>query len=124
MDGNIYGKILQYEPGITHHLIVVGILGRVIHVYGDFLPRHLFGKRFTALCATIRMVFLALCFLFFHHFLWTKKKVEATSKSYHYDVVIVDGVSTPLVLLKYIGHCKILFYCHFPDKVRLLFFVE
>jgi len=62
---------------------------------GDWLPRSILG-RCQALFASIRMLYITLyCILFI--------------KS---DVVIVDQVSTPLLLLS--GHPTI-FYCHYPD---------
>lgn len=71
------------------------------------------------------MLFLTLCFLWLRHFRNRHTAASNASpstsgddrKRYVYDVIILDGVSTPLPLLKVAG-CKILFYCHFPDMVR------
>lgn len=89
-----------------------GVLGNSVLVYGDFLPRTVFG-RFTAACSMLRMVYLAVIFLCFHYFSYHK------SSGYHhnsYDILILDGVSTPIPLLRFFAKkLKILFYCHFPD---------
>ncbi|GJD08727.1 Alpha-1,3/1,6-mannosyltransferase ALG2 [Galdieria sulphuraria] len=62
------------------------------------IPRTIFGK-FQAICALVRCFLLTIWLLF----------VEPTP-----DVVIVDAVSSPLVLLTLFG-IPSLFYCHFPD---------
>ncbi len=81
-----------------------GSLGDSIRVYGDWLPRNVFGK-FTAFFAIIRMLYLALIIgLFF----------RSTT-----DIVFIDGVSAPIPLFRAFGF-KVLFYCHFPDKVTFL----
>lgn len=70
-------------------------------MYGDWLPRHLFGK-FTAFFAILRMIYLAIIVVLFYN---------QTS-----ELVFMDGVSAPIPLLRLFG-LKVLFYCHFPDKV-------
>lgn len=79
----------------------VGLLGKSVHVHGDWLPRQLFGK-FTAFFAILRMIYLAIIVGLFYG--------SST------DVVILDGVSAPVPLLRFFG-LKVLFYCHFPDLV-------
>jgi len=64
---------------------------------GDWLPRSVFG-RCQALFASVRMVYITLYLMF---------KLNT-------DVVFVDQVSTPLLLL-YLLNYPTLFYCHFPD---------
>jgi len=74
--------------------------GRVrVVAAGDWLPRSVAG-RCHALCATVRMLYLAL----YLHFCWTC------------DVVVVDQVSSPLPLLRFWGF-PTLFYCHYPDML-------
>lgn len=73
-----------------------------MHVYGDWLPRQLFG-RFTAFFAILRMIYLAFIVALFY--------------SRTTDLVILDGVSAPIPILSLFGF-KVLFYCHFPDMVR------
>ena len=43
----------------------IGCLGSKVLVYGDWLPRHLFGGKFTALFAIIRMIYLSIALYFF-----------------------------------------------------------
>lgn len=64
----------------------------------DWLPRSVFGK-FFALCAVVRMIFLAL---------YVRLFVSA-------DVYIVDQVSTCVPFLRVLSNKKVLFYCHYPD---------
>eukprot|EP00898_Chlorokybus_atmophyticus_P008527 jgi/Chlat1/8676/Chrsp88S08074 len=73
-----------------------------VRVFGDFLPRSLFG-RLHALCAYIRCAYVAWALVLttlFHH--------DA------FDVALVDQVSAAIPILRLTG-AKILFYCHFPD---------
>lgn len=71
-----------------------------VRVYGDFLPRHLFGM-FHIVFAALRSLYLALYLYFFI--------------SFHYDLIIVDQISYGVPILR---HCatRLLFYCHYPDK--------
>eukprot|EP00033_Pygsuia_biforma_P003801 GCRY01004166.1.p1 GENE.GCRY01004166.1~~GCRY01004166.1.p1 ORF type:complete len:408 (+),score=88.46 GCRY01004166.1:108-1331(+) len=75
-----------------------------VNCYGDFLPRHTFG-RFFAFWAYFRMVYVSIVMIFKHYF------VEK------YDCVFIDQVSIPVCLFRLFTPCKILFYCHFPDKL-------
>ncbi len=68
--------------------IIEGILGKDIVVYGDWLPRHINNKG-TALFASIRMIYATLASL-----------VCLRHKSF--DLVIIDGVSTSIPLIKVI----------------------
>lgn len=84
-----------------HFYCVSGNLGHTVRVHGDWLPRQIFGKM-TAFCAILRMIYLALIVIMFY--------LPTT------DVVILDGVSAPIPLLR-LFNVKVLFYCHFPDMV-------
>ena len=53
-------------------------------VYGDWLPRTIFGK-FTAMCAILRMIYLAIM-------LYSDKN--------SIDVVLLDGVSAPIPIIQ------------------------
>ena len=91
----------RYCTNTDVYALLIGVLGKCIHVYGDWLPRNLFGK-FTAFFAIVRMIFLAFIVGFFYR-----------SQS---DLVFLDGVSAPVPILRLFG-LRVLFYCHFPDKV-------
>ncbi|KAL9654228.1 hypothetical protein ABK040_010261 [Willaertia magna] len=74
-----------------------------VKVFGDFIPRTLFGY-FYILFVSIRMFYLTLRMYF--------------SSTKNYDIIIVDQYSYHLPLLKYLfPKSKIIFYCHFPDKL-------
>ncbi|KTW28823.1 hypothetical protein T552_04116 [Pneumocystis carinii B80] len=75
-----------------------GILG--VNVYGDKIPRKIFGK-LSVFCAIIRQLYLSLRLFF---------KIEK------YDVIIMDVLPISIPLLRW--KClKIVFYCHFPDQL-------
>lgn len=71
-----------------------------VTVYGDWLPRHVYG-RFFALCAYIRMIYAALCILFLEDIP---------------DIVLCDLVSICIPILKLRCSC-VIFYVHFPDQL-------
>lgn len=72
-----------------------------IEVHGNLFPRTIFG-RLIAFCAYIRMV---LCALY-----------VVTFRSSEFDYFILDQVSFPIPILKLVNS-KVLFYCHYPDKL-------
>eukprot|EP00904_Undaria_pinnatifida_P012594 jgi/Undpi1/8465/HiC_scaffold_25.g10932.m1 len=101
-----------------------GALAGLIRVRGDWLPRHLIFGRFTALCAIVRMMWLALCVVLGD----TGKPKSgsgggggggsAAGGGVTKRVIFCDGVSAPVPLLRLAG--PVLFYCHFPDKLLVL----
>ena len=79
-----------------------GKLSDKVYIYGDWLPRSIFGKMM-ALCAIIRMIYLTFIIIFMYCIGMI-------------DVIILDGISAPIPLLKLFS-IPVLFYCHFPDKL-------
>lgn len=73
-----------------------------VRVIGDSLPRHIFGK-FSIVCAIFRQLTLALWLLQYHR--------------NTYDALFIDQLSACIPLLKWFSSARILFYCHFPDKL-------
>jgi len=71
-----------------------------VKVHGDFLPRCLFGGLYIVF-AILRSLYLALVILF---------------AGVRYDVIVSDQLSVSIPILRLTG-AKILFYCHFPDKL-------
>ncbi|KAL0221720.1 hypothetical protein RCL1_001574 [Eukaryota sp. TZLM3-RCL] len=78
-----------------------------VHVHGNWFPRCFFNK-FFALCAYLRTFLTTITFIF--HFLLPKNKSERPH------LVFVDQVAVVVPLLRLFRY-KVLFYCHFPDKL-------
>lgn len=75
-----------------------------VQVYGDFLPTNLNGK-FKIVFAFLRQLYLTI-------------KLIITFKIFKYDILILDQLSYCIPLLHlFCWNTKILFYCHFPDKL-------
>lgn len=76
-----------------------------VEVYGDFLPRNILGK-FFIVCAFLRQLWLVLTLI-------------CTGQLKRFDVIFVDQLAYCIPLLHYFkrSDAKILFYCHFPDKL-------
>lgn len=72
-----------------------------VRVYGDFLPLHL-RQRLRVPCAIIRMCYVAL---------------RLATCGEQFDVIFCDLVSHAVVPLRLLTRAKIIFYCHFPDKL-------
>ncbi|MDH5324851.1 MAG: glycosyltransferase [Gammaproteobacteria bacterium] len=72
-----------------------------IRIIGSFLPISLW-QRLRAPCAIVRMLYIA----------WAISRLPEPP-----DIVICDLTAHPLPLLRRLCNSKILFYCHFPDKL-------
>ena len=72
-----------------------------VRVHGSWVPRHVFGI-FHALLASVRCLWVT-CALLLH--------------DPDCQVVVVDQVSSPIVLLRLASSAAVLFYCHFPDML-------
>lgn len=78
-----------------------GPLAKCIKVYGDWLPKTIFGKLY-AFCAWVRVLYVTLVIGFLY--------------SNELDAFFVDQVSISIPLLRYFGK-PVLFYGHYPDKL-------
>ncbi|KAG0674119.1 Alpha-1,3-mannosyltransferase-like protein [Pichia californica] len=75
-----------------------------VHVYGDFLPTNINGK-FNIVFAFLRQLYLSLHLIL-------------SFKIFSYDIIILDQLSYCIPILHlFAWNTKILFYCHFPDKL-------
>ena len=73
-----------------------GILGNSINVYGDWIPRHIYGKG-TAFFAIIRMIYMTMILIL-------KSIVHKLYNNSNYvDFVFMDGVSESIPLLTLLG---------------------
>ncbi|XP_033636171.1 alpha-1,3/1,6-mannosyltransferase ALG2-like [Asterias rubens] len=89
----------HHDPGHCFKETSDGTLD--VKAVGDWLPRSIFGRCY-ALCAYIRMMYVALYLVFFSGLV--------------YDVVFCDQISACIPFLK-LKRTKVLFYCHFPDQL-------
>jgi len=94
----------HHEPNRCFSETIDGTLR--VHVHGDFLPRALFN-RLSILFATWRM-------------LWCTFMVSLFYSAF--DVIVVDQVSAVIPLARFFAFIlrrktKVIFYCHFPDKL-------
>jgi alpha-1,3/alpha-1,6-mannosyltransferase len=111
---------LSYD--VSHIGKNLGVLGDSIEVYGDWLPRHILGKC-TAFCAILRMLYLTVIIVVRHLIrCMTSRLQKFRGKPLvdveESDVILMDGVSASLPLL-FLAGIPSIFYCHFPDKVRV-----
>nr|XP_023012047.1 alpha-1,3/1,6-mannosyltransferase ALG2 [Leptinotarsa decemlineata] len=72
-----------------------------VEVYGDWLPRSIFGK-FQALCAYIRMIYLSIVYILF-------MRDENKPDLYFTDLI---PIANPFLKL---ANEKVIYYCHHPD---------
>lgn len=76
-----------------------------VRVRGDTLFPANIGGRFAILCAMLRQLHLAIALII-------------DNKDAQYDAIFIDQLSTVVPLLKlFLPSIRILFYCHFPDKL-------
>ena len=76
-----------------------GELDGLVHVYGDWLPRTIFGL-FYKWCTVVRMIYVTII-------------VCLTKRC---DIVFCDQESVIVPILRFRGW-PVLFYCHYPDKL-------
>ena len=92
-----------------------GPLASRVVVVGDWLPRSLLGSgKGIALCSSLRMLYLALYLVLSSVLSSLSSLVRSSSSLACFDLVVADGVSTMVPLLR-LGGFPVLFYCHFPD---------
>jgi alpha-1,3/alpha-1,6-mannosyltransferase len=81
-----------------------GRLSHNVHRTGTWIPANLLGG-LTAFCSTLRMIWLTLM---------------VTIQFRQADVIVVDVLPTAIpILTKWLPQSRVLFYCHFPDKLLL-----
>ncbi|XP_022087728.1 alpha-1,3/1,6-mannosyltransferase ALG2-like [Acanthaster planci] len=90
----------HHDPGHCFKETSDGTLD--VTAVGDWLPRSFCGRCY-ALCAYIRMIYVALYLVLF--------------SGQQYDVVFCDQISACIPFLKMRRKSKVLFYCHFPDQL-------
>jgi alpha-1,3/alpha-1,6-mannosyltransferase len=95
-------RVKIFTPYHDHkHCFPETINGTIdVEVHGGWFPNEILRK-FTAFCAVIRMIICSLWIIFYGG---------------KYDLIIVDQVSACVPLFRLSGR-KVLFYCHFPDKL-------
>lgn len=74
-----------------------------VTAYPPPIPRSINGK-FHVLCAILRQLHLLFYLLI-------------QNQASTYDVFFIDSLSTCIPFLRYITGKRVVFYCHFPDKV-------
>ncbi|OWZ01572.1 Alpha-1,3-mannosyltransferase [Phytophthora megakarya] len=79
-----------------------GPLAKRLFVFGDWLPKNIFGK-FHALCTVLRMTYVTL--------------VVVLKYMDEYDAFFIDQLSINIPILRALGK-PVFFYGHFPDKVQ------
>jgi len=89
----------RFDPGHCFQELKDGKVK--VEVHGGWFPRHIFNK-FNAFCAYIRMLLCTLYVILF------KGKFQLIS---------LDQVPLPIPFIRVFTRAKILFYCHYPDKL-------
>lgn len=104
---NLDNDIIIYTShcDLTHCFEEVSSGQLKVSVHGDFLPTNIF-KKFHILFAILRQFYLVLWLII-------------SGKIKDYDFFVVDQLSfcVPLLSLFSSTHCRVLFYCHFPDQL-------
>lgn len=72
-----------------------------VRVYGGFLPSHI-GQRLRAPCMIARMAYLV---------------GAMTLRAGRFDVIFCDLISHTIPFLRLFSRARIIFYCHFPDRL-------
>ena len=99
--------------------MLTGGLGTLqVRVLGSSIPMTL-HPRFSAtiVCSIVRSLLLAILLLFSLLLPGPASPFNPLSPLPRFDVFIVDQQSVAVPLLKFVSGSRVVFYCHFPDKL-------
>jgi len=89
-----------------------------VHVLGSSLPLRLHRKvPLTILFSLLRSLFLTLLLILSMALPPPASALNPLSRLKAFDVFIVDQQSVCVPLLRWVGGTRVVFYCHFPDKL-------
>jgi len=74
-----------------------------IHVSGSWIPRHFFGF-FHIFFANLRCFWLSIVLIF------SRRKTQI-------ELIFVDQVSLPVLIVRCLSNIRTIFYCHYPDSL-------
>lgn len=88
-----------------------------VHVLGDSPIPRTFLNSFHIVCAILRQLHLTFLLLASIYLPFRIPYISPLARLEPFDVFIVDQLSVCVPLLRWFGQTRIVFYCHFPDKL-------
>nr|ODN92413.1 alpha-1,3/alpha-1,6-mannosyltransferase [Cryptococcus depauperatus CBS 7841] len=89
-----------------------------VHVLGSSLPRHLHSRLpMTIIFSILRSLLLSILFLTSLLLPGPPSLLNPLSPMERFDVFIVDQQAVSIPLLRLVSGTRVVFYCHFPDKL-------
>jgi alpha-1,3/alpha-1,6-mannosyltransferase len=88
-----------------------------VHVLGDSIVPRTFLDSFHIICAMLRQIHLSILLLASIYIPFRIPFVSPLAPLQRFDIFIVDQLSVCVPVLRWFGQTRVVFYCHFPDKL-------
>lgn len=106
----------RHDPSRCFQETIDGTLQ--VHVLGSFLPRSLHPKfPLTILFSILRSLLLAVLLITSLLLPGPPSIINPISPLQGFDIFFVDQQSVAVPLLRFVSGTRVVFYCHFPDKL-------
>jgi hypothetical protein len=98
--------------------LILATLGTLkVHVLGDSIVPRTILNSLHIVCASLRQIHLSLLLLASIYLPFRIPFISPLSPLESFDVFIVDQLSVCVPILRWFGQTRVVFYCHFPDKL-------
>ncbi|KAJ9104007.1 hypothetical protein QFC19_001814 [Naganishia cerealis] len=88
-----------------------------VHVLGDTIFPRNFMNAFNIIFASLRQIHLTFLLVLSIYLPFRIPHVSPLAPLDSFDVFVVDQLSVCVPLLRWLGQTRVVFYCHFPDKL-------
>ncbi|KAG7562058.1 hypothetical protein FFLO_02530 [Filobasidium floriforme] len=88
-----------------------------VHVLGDSIVPRTILNSLHIVCASLRQIHLSLLLLASIYLPFRIPFISPLSPMESFDIFIVDQLSVCVPILRWFGQTRVVFYCHFPDKL-------
>ncbi|KAJ9106347.1 hypothetical protein QFC21_001493 [Naganishia friedmannii] len=88
-----------------------------VHVLGNSIFPRNFMNAFNIIFASLRQIHLSFLLILSIYLPFRIPQVSPLAPLDSFDVFVVDQLSICVPLLRWIGQTRVVFYCHFPDKL-------
>jgi alpha-1,3/alpha-1,6-mannosyltransferase len=88
-----------------------------VHVLGDSIVPRTILNSLHIVCASLRQIHLSILLLASIYLPFRIPFISPLSPLECFDIFIVDQLSVCVPILRWFGQTRVVFYCHFPDKL-------
>ena len=114
-DGNALRRVTAQYPLLNMKCFSAGTLE--VHVLGNSIFPRNFMNAFNIIFASLRQLHLTFLLILSIYLPFRIPQVSPLAPLDRFDVFIVDQLSICVPVLRWITGSRVVFYCHFPDKL-------